>query len=155
MTDTAAKPAAKKRAAKKQPALPALEPVEPVTEEATAAEEHNDTTDIKPVPNDPKAYNDGIIAGTISTKMGECDICHTDRRTILLVELITLPIVGASKKGKGGKQMLVSNKLLLFRQNEDGEGTIGISQLGITCGCLAKAHRQLARIDQRVKDKKY
>lgn len=110
--------------------------------------------------------NDGIVKGRIEERMGECGICHTDKQLILRVESVTLPTVGGvMKKGKlkGAKKMKPHHSLILYRTPEEqppGERVPSIDytpepvlHIGITCGCYSKAHRQLARIDQRMKDR--
>jgi hypothetical protein len=106
----------------------------------------------------PKIYDDGIVVGTISTSMGACDVCGSDRRTVLLVHGITLPpiVINNGKKGKKAKSWTKNFKphpSLIFFRGSEVENPQPVKQIGITCGCLVKGHRQLARIDQRIKDK--
>lgn len=103
----------------------------------------------------PADYDDGVVKGTIPKAMGACDVCGEDRLTVLLVTSITLPKVGGiikKKKLKGAKQLKAHPSLIFFR-GSDPASPQHVPQLGITCGCLVKAHRQIARIDQRMKDR--
>lgn len=94
--------------------------------------------------------NDGIVTGRIDEKRGTCQICMTDNQCVLVVADITLPKMGPSALKKKVKP---SVQLKFYTTTVDGD-IVPVSIIGLTCGCYAKAHRQLARIDQRMKGTK-
>jgi hypothetical protein len=100
-------------------------------------------------PTSFRQHDDGIIKGWVSDKMGHCPVCNTDRRVILIIHTIDLPTIG--KRGRRIK-MKPDARLILFRSGPQNR-PVRHDCIGITCGCYAKAHRQLARIDQRNKER--
>lgn len=81
-----------------------------------------------------KPLNDGIMSGKIWYRMDYCDQCG-ERAVGLTIETISLP-----------EPMKPSSKLIGFR---DGPTDVEpITQLGITCGCYGRFHRQIAHIQE-------
>ncbi len=113
---------------------------------------------LEPPPRPPKPtiwdHDDGIIRGKIVNKTATCDVCNINVIGILIHEVKLPTIVLKMRKGKvtKSKDIKPHPSLIAYRHSsEDAPRHVGI--LGITCGCLTKFHRQIARIDQRTKDR--
>lgn len=77
--------------------------------------------------------DDGYIKGQIYHLRQECDHCH--KRTMCIkVEKVTLP-----------PSIKPSTHLITFHYQRTTQLT-HVECLGISCGCYAKAHRQLVHI---------
>lgn len=80
--------------------------------------------------------NDGIIEGqAVRTANDKCHACGGAVGVLIKVSKITLP--EGIKPGK---------TLIAYRDEKKAHG-----QIGVTCGCYARFHRQVAHIQGRMK----
>lgn len=108
------------------------------------------------MPHNPKTsfrdYDDGIVQGRVEEKRGTCVICETDQ-CVLTVTGVTMPSGMKYLKPDDDRIKLnavrpVTHEEAMECNDPDEMTDMGYNKtIGITCGCLAKAHRQLARID--------
>lgn len=78
--------------------------------------------------------NDGIIEGDFEAGRTDCDACGENTGVTIKIKKITLP--EGIKPGK---------TLIAFK------GPKAHKVIGISCGCYAKFHRQIAHIEDKVK----
>jgi hypothetical protein len=96
-----------------------------------------------------REVDDGIITGTILQTKHECSHCGNDTICIL-IRKITLPV---------GIEPFP--RLILYEEvpdpNDDGSDwepvMAPIIQIGISCNCYAKAHRQIAYLSAWLKER--
>lgn len=87
--------------------------------------------------NPYRRIDDGFIKGIVRLHREKCDNCPAIGWSIHMDE-VTLP-----------KGITPSSRLIPYRDGANGVEVIDF--LGLTCGCYAKAHRQLVHIQERTK----
>lgn len=103
-------------------------------------------------------HDDGIIAGKIIGKKSTCDVCGLDGIGILVASVRLPEITLDVPRKKAGKFKRVVKSMkphpsMIFFKHSSEDAPVHVGVLGITCGCLTRGHRQIARIDQRVRDR--
>jgi hypothetical protein len=83
------------------------------------------------------------LIGRISVTVGQCGYCLHEGLRVRYSGKVTLP-----------KDIEPSTKLILYRPDYISTPQKNRKQqLGITCGCYAKFHRQIAHIEDRMKNR--
>jgi hypothetical protein len=85
-----------------------------------------------------EVVDDGIITGRCLERKSECFVCEAWTR-VINISSITMP----NHPTKEGTIQRATNLIFFYGDNDN---PILIPRIGIGCGCYAKAHRQLARI---------
>jgi hypothetical protein len=90
--------------------------------------------------------DDGLITGRLDGALHMCPVCHTRQHCIQIYK-VTLP-----------ENVKPQHSMILYRRGTNpslaSPDFVPHTFIGVTCGCYAKAHRQMAHIVHNRKERK-